>query len=154
MNFQVPLEVVGGFAADGVDLVQQAHGHSQAGAGFRAFDELLSDLDRVKDDALAGADDVREDLMFGRIVLRAVGRIVGDARFEIQAVRRALHVFLEQVVRGAVAPAAIAQDQQSRPGGMCRAAVLFPPQSETVAAELPRAWLVLRLMWASRLIRS
>ena len=104
MNFQVPLEVVGGFAADGVDLVQQAHGHSQAGAGFRAFDELLSDLDRVKDDALAGADDVREDLMFGRIVLRAVGRIVGDARFEIQAVRRALHVFLEQVVRALLLP--------------------------------------------------
>lgn len=153
-DFQVPLEVVGGFAADGVDLVQKAHRHSQAGAGFRAFDELLSDLDRVKDDALAGADDVREDLMFGRIVLRAVGRIVGDAQFEIRAVRRALHAFLEQVVRGAVAAAAIAQDQQARPGGMCRAAVLFPPKCETVAAEFPRAWLVLRLMWAYRLIRS
>ena len=63
-DFHVLLEVVGVFAADGVDLVQQANGHSQSGAGLRAFDELLSDLHGVEDDALAGAGDVGEDLMF------------------------------------------------------------------------------------------
>ena len=137
-DFHVLLEVVGVFAADGVDLVQQANGHSQSGAGLRAFDELLGDLHGVEDDALAGAGDVGEDLMFDRIVLRAVGRIVGDAQFDLQAVRQSLQVFLEQVVRGAVASAAIAQDQQARRGGVSRATVRLPPQSEAVAAEFAR----------------
>lgn len=56
--FYVLLEIVGVFAADGVDLVQQAHGHSQSGAGLRAFEELLGDLHGVEDDALAGTGDV------------------------------------------------------------------------------------------------
>ena len=73
--------------------------------------------------------------MFDRIVLRAVGRIVGDAQFDLQVVRQSLQVFLEQVVCGAVASAAIAQDQQARRGGVSRAAVLLPPLGEAVAAE-------------------
>ena len=63
---------------------------------------------------------------------------MGDAQFDLQAVRQSLQVFLEQVVRGAVASAAIAQDQQARRGGVSRAAVRLPPQSEAVAAEFAR----------------
>ncbi len=134
-DFQVLREVVGVFAADGVDLVQQANGHSQSGAGLRVFEERLGDLHGVEEDALAGAGDVGEDLMFERIVLRAVGRIVGEVPCDLQAVRQSLQVFLEQVVCGAVASAALAQDQQARRGGVSRAAVLLSPQSEAVAAE-------------------
>jgi hypothetical protein len=137
-DFHGLFEVVGVFAAGGVGLVKQIDGDSQSGAGLGAFDELFGDLDGVKDDALAGPGDVREDLMFDRIVLRAVGRIVGHAQFQLQTVGQPLQVFLEQVLRGAVAATAVAQDQQALCRRMGGATVLFPPLGDAVAAEFSR----------------
>ena|SRR3990172_4605325 len=102
------LEVVGVRATGGVDLFQKADGHAQASDGFRSGDELLSDVESVEDDSLAGSGNVGEHAMFNRVVLRAVRRIVRYTQLQPQAIRQPLEVFLEQVLRRAVAPAAIA----------------------------------------------
>src|SRR3990172_5157440 len=132
------LEVVGVLATRGVDLFQQADGHAQASDGVRPGDELLSDVEGVEDDSLAGSGNVGEHAMFDRVVLRAIRRIVRYAQLQPQAIRQPLEVFLEQVLLGAVAPATIAQDQQAFGLGVGRAAMLLPPQRHAVAAQFAR----------------
>jgi hypothetical protein len=129
--------VVGGVLATGfIDLVEEAHGHFQAGGGFGTLDELLGDLDAVEDHALARAGDVREDAMFDRVVFRAVGRVVRDADLDADAVRQSLQILFEQILRRAVAASAVAFDHEAFGLRMGRAALLFPPQSDAVAAQL------------------
>src|SRR5580692_8163727 len=60
---------------------------------------------------------------------------MSDSQLDAQPVGQALQVFLEQVLRGAVAAAAIAENQQAFGLGPGGAAVFIPPQSDAVAAQ-------------------
>ena len=61
---------------------------------------------------------------------------MGHTQFDGQLSRQSLEVFFEQVVRGIVAAAAIAKDQQPFRMGICCVAVFMPPQGDAIAAEL------------------
>lgn len=136
---------VGGVLATGlVHLVEEAHGDLQSGRGLRAFDELFRDLDGVKDHALAGAGDVREGEVLDGVVLRAVRRVVRDADLEAESIGQSLQVFFEEVLRRAVAAAAVAFHHEAFGLRMCRAALLLPPQRDAVAAQLGLSCEVLR----------
>src|SRR4051794_25549418 len=68
------------------------------------------------------------------LCLEKYGGVVGHPQFGPQPVGQPLQVFLEQVLRGAVAPPAVAQDQQPPGVRVGRPAVLRPPQGDAVAA--------------------
>ncbi len=134
-DFHVLFEIGSVFTPGLVHLVQHPHRHAQAGRGLRTFDEMLRDVHRVEDHPLAGAGDVREHLVFDRIVLGTVRRIVGYTYLQPQPIRQPLQVFFEQVVRCAVAAATVAKDQQPFRLGMRRSTRLLPPQRHTVATQ-------------------
>ncbi len=134
-DFHVLFEIGGVFAPGLVHLVQHPHRHPQAGRGLRTFNELPRDVHRVEDHPLAGARDVREHPVFDRIVLGTVRRIVGHTNLQPQPIGQPLEVFLEQVLRGAVAAATVAKHQQPCRLGIRRAARLLPPQRHAVATQ-------------------
>ena len=131
-NFHVVFEIGGVFAASLVDVLHGSHRHAQARRGFGLLHELPRDVHGVEDHPLAGAGDVREYVVLDRIVLRTVRWIVRDPHLQSQPICEPLEVCLEQVVRGAVAPAPVAQDQQPGRPGMRRAPRLLPPQRDAV----------------------
>src|SRR5436305_7440764 len=106
-DFHGALEALRALAAGRVNLVEEAYRHAEAGAGFRPLDELFGDLHGVEDHSLTGPGDVGEHAVLDRVVLGTIRRIVGHAQFQAKSVRQALQVFLEQVLRGAVAAAAV-----------------------------------------------
>jgi hypothetical protein len=125
---------IGGVCTSGlVHLVHCPYRHTQAGRGLRTFDALPRDVHCVEDHPLAGAGDVREHAVFDRIVLGTVRWIVSHPNLQSQPIRQPLQVFLEQVLRGAVAAATVAQHQQPCRLGMRRATRLLPPQRHAVA---------------------
>ena len=73
--------------------------------------EFADDLPTLEDDALTGSGDMGKEAMLNRIVLGAVGRIVGDANFDADVIGQCLQVLFEDVVTGAIAAAAITENQ-------------------------------------------
>lgn len=88
--------MVGCFPAGLVDFVEDVHGDAQASPSLRSFDQVLDQRHAVEDDAFAGPRHVREDAMFDRIVLGAIGRIMRDAQFETCAIGQRLQVLSKQ----------------------------------------------------------
>ena len=70
-----------------------------------------------------------------RIVLRAVGRVVGDADLDAKPVRQILEFLFEHVPRRAVAAAAVAQDQQFLGPRVVSPPVFLPPCRDAVAGQ-------------------
>jgi hypothetical protein len=112
-DFHGLFEVSSVFAAGGIDFLQNADTHSQAGVGLGALDELLGDFQCVKNDSLTYTSDVGKHAMFDRIILGAVRWVVRYSHFDSQMVGKPLQVFLEKILPRAVTPAAIAQNQQA-----------------------------------------
>ena len=52
-----------------------------------------------------------KEAMLNRIVLGAVGRIMGDANFDADVIGQCLQVLFEDVVTGTIAAAAITENQ-------------------------------------------
>ena len=75
-DFHVVFETGGIFTSGFVHLVQEPYRDAQAGRGLRPCDALPRNVYRMKDHPLAGAGNVREHLVFNRIVLGTVRRIV------------------------------------------------------------------------------
>ena len=106
-DFHVLLESLGTLAAGGVDLVQDVHGHLQAGAGGGLFHQGFDDLECMEDHALTGASHVREQPVLDGVVLGTVRRVVRHADFQPQALGQLLEFLLEYVPPGAVGAPAI-----------------------------------------------
>lgn len=137
-DFHILLESVGVLATGGIDAVQYSDNHLEAATRLRFLHKLSGDLHRMKDDPLARPGNMRKHAVLDRIMLRTIRRVMGHPQFDAQPIRQSLQVFLEQVVRRAVAAAAIAQNQQAvclRVGGT---ALFLPPQSDAVAANKVR----------------
>ena len=120
-------EIGGIFAPRLVHRVQKPSRHLQAGRGMRTFDALPRNVHRVEDHPLAGAGDVREHLVFDRIVLGTVWRIVRDPHLSPEPIRQPLEVFLAQGVRSTLAPATVPKHQQPLRLGRRHAARVLPP---------------------------
>ena len=134
-NFHIVFEIGSVLAPSLVHRVQEPYRHPQTSRGVRPFDELSRNVDRMEDHPLAGPSDVWEHLVFDRVILGTVRRIVGHTNLQPQPIGEPLEVFLEQVLRGAVAAAPIPKHQQPGRLGMRHAARLFPPQGHAVATQ-------------------
>ena len=145
-DFHVLFESLGTLAAGVVDLVENVHGHLQAGAGGGLFHQALDDLDRVEDHALAGAGHMREQAVLDGVVLGTVRRVVGHADFQPQTLSQLLQFLLEHMTAGAVGAAAIAQEQQPPGLRILLAALGGPPPFEAVTGEFAGLMTVPRLM--------
>ena len=77
----VVLEISGHFATGLIDAVNLIDRDREALAGLGLGDELRDQFTSRKDDALTGAGDMREEPVFNRVVLGAIGRIMSDADF-------------------------------------------------------------------------
>ena len=75
-DWHILFEIGGVFTPSVVHRVQHPHCHPQPGHGVRTLDALPRNVHRVEDHPLAGTGDVREHLVFNRIVLGTVRRIV------------------------------------------------------------------------------
>lgn len=137
-DFHGGFEVLSYLAAGGVDPFQGADRDSQSGAGFGAFDELFGDFHPMEDYSLAGAGHVWKHAMFDRIVFGAIRRVVRHTQLQSQAIGQPLQVFLEQVLRRAIASAAITQNQQAFGMRIGLPAVFLPPHGDAVAAQFTR----------------
>ena len=134
-DFHVVFETGGVFAPGFVHLVQEPYRHAQAGRRLRPFDELSRNVRRMKDHPLAGACDVREHPVFDRVMLGTVRWIVGHPNFQPPPIGQPLQVFLEQILRGAVAAATVPKHEQPFRLGMRRSARLLPPQRQAVTTQ-------------------
>ena len=125
-------------ALQGIHFVKRGVGEFQAGAGRNAAQALPHNLERAKDQAGPGPRDMRKQTMFDRVVLRAIGRIVGHANRNAERVDQPLQILFEDVMPAIVAAAAVAQQQDRRGPRIGPRAVPLPPQAKTVASELAR----------------
>jgi hypothetical protein len=97
-DFHFLVESLGVFAACCTDLVQEADGHTQPGAGFRSCKELLGNVYGVEDQTATGTREVR---MVVRQVVDAVGDELSLASpAEVVVVR--LHRLLREGLAGTV----------------------------------------------------
>jgi hypothetical protein len=99
------------FASLFVNLVENVHRHRQARTCLRLGNVMPHLLDGFEDDPLARAGYVRKQTVFDGIVFGSIRRIVGNTNFQTHAASKRLQILLEQVLRGAVAAAAIAEQQ-------------------------------------------
>ena len=76
--------------------------------------KVFDQFDRLKDDSLASARDVREDAVFDRVVLRAIRRVVSHSNLDPQSIGQTLQLCLEDVTVRRIAATAIGQNQQPR----------------------------------------
>ena len=74
-------------------------------------DEFANNLPALEDDTLTGLCDVGKEAVLNRIVLGAVGRIMGNANFDADVIRQCLQVLFEDVVTGTIAASAITENQ-------------------------------------------
>src|SRR5438067_2367930 len=74
--------------------------------------------------------------MLNRVVLGGVRRITGHANFQPQPMGETLETLLEHKLRGAIAAAAIAEQQQRVRPGIRRVACGGPPLTNAVAGKL------------------
>src|SRR5215469_16432553 len=95
-------------------------------------------LDGTEDDALASTGHVGEKAMFDRIVLGGVRRIVSNSNFQAHVVGQRLQVLFEDQLRGAVATAAIAKQQQRPRIWMCLLSLGSPPLPDAIAGKFAR----------------
>src|SRR4051794_6881917 len=91
---------------------------------------------RPEDHPEARPGHMGEEPVLDRVVLRAVRRIVRHPDLEPQPIGQPLQLLLEDVPRGAVAPAAVAEHQQLRRTGIGRPPVALPPRRQAVAGQL------------------
>jgi hypothetical protein len=131
-DFHVVFEIGGICTPSLVHLVQEPYRHAQAGRGLRPCDALPRNVHRMKDHPLAGTRDMREHLVFDRVMLGTVRRIVGHTHCQPQPIGEPLEVFLEQILRGAVAATTVPQHEQPCRLRMRRVARLLPPQRDAV----------------------
>jgi hypothetical protein len=141
-DLHVGFEVIGVLSAGFVDLLENAYGHPQSGRGLHPFDELFGNLDAVKNHPLARACDVGKHAMLDRIVLGAIRRAMSDSQLDAEPVGEALQVFLEQVLRGAVAAASVAENQHAFRFGVDGVTVFFPTTKRCCRSTVRRcrAW--------------
>ena len=136
MDGHVFFEVLGDLSTGFVGSPDDVHRCLQAGSRSSAAHQADDGVQRVEQQALAGAADVGEEAAFDRIVLRAVAGIVRHADLDTQFFDQMLQVLLEEVLRRRIAAAAIAQPEDRRGVGVTRAADAVPVPAETVAGEL------------------
>src|ERR1022692_671686 len=123
------------FSSCFVDLVEDVHDDLEACFRGCLGHVILGLLDAFQDDSLAGTRHMRKQAVFDGIVLGTVGRVVSHANRDSHAVHQRLQVFFEQVLRSAVAAAAVAL-QQKFPRPRIRLATLgSPPLKDAVAGK-------------------
>ena len=131
-DVHVGFEIGGVFAPRLVHRVQNPHRHAQAARGLYPFHALPREVHRVEDAPLAGARDMRKHPVFNRIMRGTVRWLVGDTPFQPPPMRQPLQVCLAQVLRGAVAAAAVTQHQYPLRQGVRRTTRVLPPQRHAV----------------------
>ena len=89
------------------NFADDADSDLQASSGFRFCHVVFGGFDRFQRHTPAGTGHMREQAVFNRVVFGAIGRVVGDAYCQVQAVRQCLQVLLEQVRGGTVAAATV-----------------------------------------------
>jgi len=118
-----------------VGPLEDAHLDLQSG-GRRGLGHVVPDgLQCVEDHPATHPGQMREQPVLNRVVLRAVRRVMGHANLDAHPVRQLLEVFLEEIDGRAVAPAAIAQNQQFLGLGVVGLAFLVPPRRDAVTGQ-------------------
>jgi hypothetical protein len=89
--------------------------------------QFLDQFDTGKHDPLASAGHVGKQTMLNRVVLGAIGWVMGNANFKTDLVGQGLQVLFEYEMAGVIAAAAIALDQDRSRTGIAGAAISVPP---------------------------
>jgi hypothetical protein len=107
LDGHVLLERLGILTPGFKNFADDADGDLQASGGFGFCHVVFGSFDGFQRHTPAGTCHMGEQAVFNRVVFGAIGWIVGNAYFQVQAVRQCLQVLLEQVRRGTVAATTI-----------------------------------------------
>jgi hypothetical protein len=126
------LEFFSHFTSGLVKLVNNMHKGLQPCLGMGFFHQFLDQLDAGEHHALASARNMWKQAMFDRVVLGAIGRVMGDADFNADLVGQGLQVLFEQVMSGIVTATAITLEQDRGGTGEARFPVGVPPMAQAI----------------------